>query len=273
MKSNARIFPKTLSDWWAFIVVIFLVTYIGLIELFVMLPEIYKEASYMIQTIAGFVIYANVAYCFVMVLLNDSTTSGIVLPALLQPGWKYCSVCEANSPPRAFHCPTCDVCILKRDHHCTFSGSCVGYKNYRYYISFLFFLSVGAVYCNYLNFRYVLIVFDGFGLTQLFIVILPMLAFLCGLTDLYMFFISFTITVSLFGSLYLVALFSYHIGNVYFGQTTHERSYNIRTYDNGWKTNFSDVFGRFPLTLFCPWLKSNIPIESAFGENTRAKVL
>ncbi len=38
--------------------------------------------------------------------------------------WKWCEKCEQNQPPRAHHCKVCDVCVLKRDHHCFFTGKC-----------------------------------------------------------------------------------------------------------------------------------------------------
>jgi palmitoyltransferase len=42
--------------------------------------------------------------------------------------WKLCVVCEAVTPPRAWHCNVCNICILKREHHCMFVGYCVGHQ-------------------------------------------------------------------------------------------------------------------------------------------------
>ena len=262
---NKRFLPKSASDWWAFSTLIVTISSISLIELIIILPRIY-ETSYLYQTIIGVIIYVHCAYCFIKLLINNSTTSGIILPAVLQPGWKYCAACEANSPPRAFHCPTCDICILRRDHHCTFTGSCIGFNNYRFYINFLSYVLMGALYCNYLNFKYASIVFDEFSFRELFIIILPILAFLLGFTDCFTFFISFTMAVSFFGSLYLMALLGYHFGNALFGQTTYERSHGIKTYNVGWKENVSQVFGsKWPLALVLPWVKSPIAQETVFG--------
>ena len=50
----------------------------------------------------------------------------------------YCNKCETNRPKRSHHCSICGVCILKMDHHCPWIANCVGEKNERDFIYFLF---------------------------------------------------------------------------------------------------------------------------------------
>jgi len=44
---------------------------------------------------------------------------------------KFCGTCWLKRPLRSKHCRDCDRCVLKADHHCPFTGNCVGPKNLR----------------------------------------------------------------------------------------------------------------------------------------------
>lgn len=65
---------------------------------------------------------------------------------------KYCSACDIYRPPRTIHCGTCGCCIERLDHHCPWIGTCVGKRNYKYFISFLWsvFLLVlfSIIFCS-----------------------------------------------------------------------------------------------------------------------------
>jgi len=105
-------------------------------------------------------------YVTVGVLLLFFTYSFLHLAAWMDPGYlprsnepcpkqdemtrsdgsKYCDTCRIWRPPRAKHCRFCDACIEQFDHHCPWIGTCVGGRNYRYFIFFLFGISVYSVY-------------------------------------------------------------------------------------------------------------------------------
>lgn len=61
-----------------------------------------------------------------------------------------CYTCHTKKFARSKHCSACGKCILLMDHHCIWLNNCVGYYNYRYFISFLLTLQVIFVYGGYM---------------------------------------------------------------------------------------------------------------------------
>ena len=50
---------------------------------------------------------------------------------------KYCNVARARG---TVHCYECDACIIELDHHCPWTGKCIGKNNLFYFYGFLSFL-------------------------------------------------------------------------------------------------------------------------------------
>lgn len=54
-------------------------------------------------------------------------------------------VCLGTSN-RSHYCKVCQVTVLYKDHHCPFTGNCVGLNNYAYFLSALCYASIGLGY-------------------------------------------------------------------------------------------------------------------------------
>ena len=66
----------------------------------------------------------------------------------------YCNICKSNRPKRSHHCRICGVCILKMDHHCPWISNCVGQKNEREFIYFLFGITTTSIFVFFLTIKY-----------------------------------------------------------------------------------------------------------------------
>ena len=57
-----------------------------------------------------------------------------------------CETCLIIKPYRSSHCPDCDNCVIRFDHHCPWIGNCVGIKNYKFFFTFLILMNVFSIY-------------------------------------------------------------------------------------------------------------------------------
>ncbi|KAL3517330.1 hypothetical protein ACH5RR_024232 [Cinchona calisaya] len=56
-----------------------------------------------------------------------------------RPAVPYCNHCQNGKPPRCHHCSICNRCVLKMDHHCIWVVNCVGARNYKFFLLFVFY--------------------------------------------------------------------------------------------------------------------------------------
>jgi len=49
-----------------------------------------------------------------------------------------CQTCRIYKHKDTEHCDDCDLCIIELDHHCPFTGKCIGKDNLAFFYTFLF---------------------------------------------------------------------------------------------------------------------------------------
>eukprot|EP01134_Creolimax_fragrantissima_P006062 CFRG6062T1 len=80
-------------------------------------------------------------------------------PGDVSQGWEpkdkrgqlqFCHQCDSFKPPRAHHCRECGVCSLKMDHHCPWINGCVGWRNHKAFVLFLFYVILDGCHSLYI---------------------------------------------------------------------------------------------------------------------------
>ena len=140
----------------------------------------------------------------------------------------FCFNCQLVKPARAHHCKSCNRCVRRMDHHCPWTGNCVGEDNIRYFIQFLGYASVNLVIC----FLLALIVFvtsdQDFG-------------------EVPNLFIKFNCIFSMIIGLAIGYLFVYQIRNAFANLTTVEDNIDgimeLKPFDKGRTENLKEIYG------------------------------
>jgi len=151
---------------------------------------------------------------------------------------KYCYTCNVYRPPRSSHCSACDNCCEKWDHHCPWTGTCIGRRNYRYFYCFITLVTFSSII--------------GFLLCCLQIVLLVfymMNAFHlgAGASVGYTFLLSIPMFIIMgvfaMGGSFTFLLFWFHTFLISINRTTYEhlKKYKYNTYNRGLFYNWWSV--------------------------------
>jgi len=265
-----KLLPPDRSDYIPFFLFAFLTPTAIAIEFKLLLPKIFE--GQILNTLYGVIGYLFVCmyFCWFKLVTVDTTTRGVVLPVVMKPDWKFCWACSQNSPPRSQHCHRCNICVLRFDHHCYFSGRCVGYNNYRYFVSLV---SIAWLLCLVLlvtNFDYVISECGGLNLRTLMLIFFPSIAWLLGLTRELPFLIVMVLLMSILGLLFSSYLLLYHSPYLHTGLTTYERNRKMSKYKSKSKSaNIKSVFGdklHFALLILFPYLNSELKGDGTIFE-------
>nr|XP_039269388.1 probable palmitoyltransferase ZDHHC24 [Styela clava] len=235
-----------------------------LFEFFIILPRIQASDPTFhkgIHIFFGTLILINAYLSVWKFITTDATSGSRVLPSSLEKGWKYCWKCEANAPPRSYHCFTCHKCILVRDHHCVLVSHCVGHATMRYFLSMLMNMWVALLYSNILNFDFVWEVFHVLQPKTLLTMFVPWLAWVLGYAESETFVMAIMTSICLLGFMYCTVMLGWHGRNLLKGRTCHEMAKKIGfNYDLGAAENIAQVFGvNWKYAWISPIIPSPLP--------------
>lgn len=60
---------------------------------------------------------------------------------------RWCSKCYCFKPDRTHHCSSCRRCVLRMDHHCPWFATCIGFRNQKFFLQFLIYVSFFCMTC------------------------------------------------------------------------------------------------------------------------------
>ncbi|XP_065905237.1 probable palmitoyltransferase ZDHHC24 [Dysidea avara] len=245
-----RFLPRTRIDFAAMAITAIFAP-ISLIHAMFLLAALYPNGAsdpeygwnYISHIILAVFMWTNCLIYFIQVVTIDTSVKSLTLPVILQDGWRYCSICQLNTPLRAHHCIICNVCVIRRDHHCYYSGQCIGLPNHRIFVAGLIYGTLGAIYAVVLSMITIIHVESGFNFYTILTVLFPIFAWVIGFQEVNLLYTLFG-SLSFFGGLACVAFLLLQVVQILRGQTFYEYKVSISDYNQGFIKNLQDVLGK-----------------------------
>ncbi|XP_024121373.1 probable palmitoyltransferase ZDHHC24 [Oryzias melastigma] len=215
-----------------------------------------------VHLLSQYFMLGNICWNALLFVKTNPSIKGVFLGGDgLGQGWRYCYSCETHTPPRCSHCFDCKVCVLRRDHHCVFFGQCVGFRNYRYFLSCLLFMWSGLLYAMVMNAEvFMVILKEGVTLHSILLLLVPWIMLVSGQVSARAFAFAFIADTCVVGFLLVSAFFFFHLFLLCRGQTTREWYSSRHPYSLGLLGNLRHTLGlRWYLCWLCPLIPSPMP--------------
>jgi len=178
---------------------------------------------------------------------------------------RYCFACRCIKPDRAHHCSICGKCVLRYDHHCPWTNSCISFVNYKYFILFLGWAFTFCIFVAATSLEYFILFWQNVSNLQKDVNNSTSTGVKFHLLFLFFAAVMFSISVS--------SLFFYHLYLTGKNRTTLE-SFRAPIFVNGpqkegfnlgFERNFQEIFGR-------ELWKSFFPIPTTRGDGIHFQV-
>ncbi|KAH8401450.1 hypothetical protein KR009_005554, partial [Drosophila setifemur] len=270
-----RVLPRSMADFACFLLVAFFVPVTYIFQITIAIPELFVIGGfcYTFLWVGSLFLVFNISSNMLAAMLVDTTIRKELLKPPAEPvklgRWHMCHDCQALVPPRSWHCEVCNVCVLKRDHHCRFICCCIGHHNYRYFLFYLVYMIIGSLASFITHSVYLWhFHFDTYWrLFTVFTVFAPAVSL-----ALYPSWESFYVVIyelNLLGFAISSLLLVFHWPIVSSGSVT--REHNSRKYDLGPRGNLEMVLGkRMHLTWLSPFVRSDLPHDGVHWEPSGA---
>lgn len=190
----------------------------------------------------------------------------------VERGHGWCRFCKDWKPPRTHHCSACDRCVARYDHHCDWVDNCVGQRNHKYFILFLWYVTICCLHYLFCLYHYNFSCADEpydrrdhhYGRrsrrSQ------PPMSWenIAGLVLLIVY------SIAAVGLLIFAGAFCWCTTNgAVVNQTTYDENtrYSTATYSRGCMRNFQEILGAHPLLWLLP-TKGDVQFPSPGGGST-----